>query len=106
MNYFKDSEIKFYHKIQIPQKYNNHIFITSRCYKLSLNSLKVIIDDSLKDVIDSCPNSYTSHFINIFAKKNGDTIILDKDNFLEVNHIMRDAISNKYKYLFVDNKPF
>ena len=28
LNYFKDSDIKFYHKVQIPLKFNNNTFIT------------------------------------------------------------------------------
>ena len=106
LNYFKDSDIKFYHKVQIPLKFNNNTFITSRCYKLSFDSIKVTIDNSLKDVIESCPNSFTSHFINIFVKKNGDTIILNNDKFIEVNHIIRDAISNNHIYNFSNNNPF
>ena len=38
--YFKDSEIKFYHKIQIPMKHNNSTFIISKCCEVSLNSIK------------------------------------------------------------------
>ena len=106
LNHFKDSDIKFYHKVQIPLKFNNNTFITSRCYKLSFDSIKVTIDNSLKDVIESCPNSFTSHFINIFVKKNGDTIILNNDKFIEVNHIIRDAISNNHIYNFSNNNPF
>ena len=106
LNYFKDSDIKFYHKVQIPLKFNNNTFITSRCYKLSFDSIKVTIDNSLKNVIESCPNSFTSHFINIFVKKNGDTIILNNDKFIEVNHIIRDAISNNHIYNFSNNNPF
>ena len=106
LNYFKDSDIKFYHKVQIPLKFKNNTFITSRCYKLSFDSIKVTIDNSLKDVIESCPNSFTSHFINIFVKKNGDTIILNNDKFIEVNHIIRDAISNNHIYNFSNNNPF
>ena len=106
LNYFKDSDIKFYHKVQIPLKFNNNTFITSRCYKLSFDSIKVTIDNSLKDVIESCPNSFTSHFINIFVKKNGDTIILNNDKFIEVNHIIRDAISNNHIYNFSNNNLF
>ena len=106
LNYFKDSDIKFYHKVQIPLKFNINTFITSRCYKLSFDSIKVTIDNSLKDVIESCPNSFTSHFINIFVKKNGDTIILNNDKFIEVNHIIRDAISNNHIYNFSNNNPF
>ena len=66
------------------------------------------MDDSFKDVIRLCSNRFHSHFVNVVAKKNNKVLKLDKDNFLEVNHIITDAISNikKYQYLFVDNKPF
>ena len=106
LKYFKDSNIKFYHKVQIPLKFNNETFITSRCYNLSFDSIKVIIDNSIKDVIESCPNSFSSHFINIFVKKNGDTIMLNNDKFIEVNHIIRNAISNNSIYDFLNNDPF
>ena len=106
LNYFRDSEIKFYHKVQIPMKHNNYTFITSKCYKLSLDSLKVTIDDSLKDVIESCPNSYTSHFVNIFVKKNGDIISLNNDGFIKLNHIIRCAINNNHIYKFSNNDLF
>ena len=105
LNYFKDSEINFYHKVQIPNK-NNSLYITTRCYKLSLNSLKRIIDDSLKKVIDLCPNSYTSHFINIFVNKNGNTIILNNNEFIELNRIIRTSINNNHTYKFSNNNKF
>ena len=105
LNYFKDSEINFYHKVQIPNK-NNSLYITTRCYKLSLNSLKGIIDDSLKKVIDLCPNSYTSHFINIFVNKNDNTIILNNNEFIELNRIIRDSINNNHTYEFSNNNKF
>ena len=105
LNYFKYSDIKFYHKVQIPLKFKN-TFITSRCYKLSFDSIKVTIDNSLKDVIESCPNSFTSHFINIFVKEDGDTIILNNDKFIKVNHIIRCAINNNHMYDFSNDYPF
>ena len=79
LNHFKDSEINFYHKIQIKNK-KDSIYITTKCYKSSLNSLKRDIDDSMKYAIDICPNSYMSHFVNIFAK-DGNTIMLNNDKF-------------------------
>ena len=105
LNYFKDSEIKFYHKVQIPNKHN-YIYITTRCYKLSLNTLKEIIDDSLKKVINLCPNSYTSHFVNVVAKKDGNTIILNNNEFIELNRIIRDSINNNHTYEFSNNNNF
>ena len=107
LNHFKNSEVNFYHKMQVPSK-NGPIYITTRDYKLSLNSPKGIIDDSLKRVFDICHNSFLSHFVNIFVIKNGNTITLNNDNFLELNRIIRDAISNvnKIQYSFADNDPF
>ena len=51
-------------------------------------------------------NKFTSHFVNVVAKKNNEVIKLDKDNFLELNHIIRNAISNIKIYEFVDYIPF
>ena len=107
LNHFKDSEINFYHKIQIKNK-KDSIYMTTKCYKSSLNSLKRDIDDSMKYAIDICPNSYMSHFVNIFAKKDGNTIMLNNDKFNELNHIIRSSIShiNNDQYLLVRNIPF
>ena len=82
--------------------------MTTKCYKSSLNSLKRDIDDSTKYAIDICPNSYMSHFVNIFAKKDGNTIMLNNDKFNELNHIIRSSIShiNNDQYLLVGNIPF
>ena len=105
LNYFKYSDIKFYHKVQIPSKPKN-TFIKSRCYKLSFDSIKVTIDNSLKDVIESCPNSFTSHFINIIVKEDGDTMILNNDKFIKVNYAIRSAINNNHMYDFSNDDPF
>ena len=104
LNHFKDSEINFYHKIQI----KNSIYKTTKCYKSSLISLKKDIDDSIKYAIDICPNSHMSHFVNIFAEKNGNTIMLNNDEFNELNRLIRSSIShiNNDQCLLVDNIPF
>ena len=47
-----------------------------------------------------------SHFVSIFAKKDGNTIMLNNDKFIEVNHIIRNAISNNSIYDFFNNDPF
>ena len=110
INHLKDAqEIHFYHKLETPSFYKGRLdYPRTRFYKISSNSLKRDLDDSFKDVIRLCPNGFNSHFVNVVAKKNNKVLKLDKDNFLEVNHIIRDAISNikKYQYLFVDNIPF
>ena len=100
-------KIHFYHKLQIPYKGKTY-YIRTRYYEISSNSLKRDLDDSFKEVITSCPDGFDSHFVNVVAKKNNEVLKLDKDNFLEVNNIIRGAISNikKYQYLFLDNKPF
>ena len=110
INHLKDAqEINFYHKLEIPSFYKGKLdYPRTRYYKMSSNSLERDLDDSFKDVIRLCSNRFNSHFVNVVAKKNSEVLKLDKDNFLEVNHIIRDAISNikKYQYLFVDNIPF
>ena len=110
IDHLKDAhEIYFYHKLEIPSFYRGKPdYPRTRCYKISSNSLERDLDDSFKDVVRMCSNRFHSHFVNVVAKKNNEVLKLDKDNFLEVNHIIRDAISNikKYQYLFVDNKPF
>ena len=94
INHLKEAqEIHFYHKLEIPFK-REFDYIRTRCYKISSNTLKRDIDDSFKEVIRLCSNSFKSHFVNVFAKKNGNTIILNNNEFIELNHIIRDAISN------------
>ena len=109
-NHFKDAQvIHFYHKLQVPSLYRGRIdYPITKWYKISSNTLEIDLDNSFKEVIGLCPDRFHSHFVNVVAKKNNEVLKLDKDNFLEVNHIIRDAISNikKYQYLFVDNIPF
>ena len=106
IKHFKDSEINFYHKIQIREG-KKSIYMKTKCYKPILNSLKRDINDSIKQAIEMCPNSYVSHFVNIFAKNNGNTIKLDNDEFNSLNHAIRTSIShiNNSKLLFVNNDP-
>ena len=106
INHLKDAqEIYYYHKLEVPYLGKSD-FSRTRYYKISSNSLERDLDDSFKDVIRLCSNRFHSHFVNVVAKKNNK--ILKLDNFLELNNIIRNAISNtkKYQYLFVDNKPF
>ena len=106
INHFNDSqEIYFYHKLGAPFKKKVDYFLTN-CYKISSNSLERDIDNSFKDVIELCPNKFYSHFINIFVKKNNEVLKLDKDNFLELNRIIIDAISKINIYKFVYDTPF
>ena len=105
INHFKDAQvIHFYHKIDIPSSYKWNFQIT-RFYKISLNSLKRDLDDSLKEVIELCPNKFNSHFVNVVAKKNNEVLKINNNNFIKINHIIRDSISNikNYKYSFVNN---
>ena len=70
INHFKDAhKISFYHKIDIPSSSYKWNFKITRLYEISLNSLKIDIDDSLKEVIKLCPNKFNSHFVNIIVKK-------------------------------------
>ena len=106
INHLKEAqEIYFYHKLEIPFK-RDFDYIRTRCYKVSSNTLKRDIDDSFKNVIRLCSNSFKSRFVNVFAKKNGNTILLNNNEFIELNHIIRNAISNINIYEFVDYIPF
>ena len=106
INYLNEApDIYFYHKVGTPFNWRA-AYSRTRCYKISTNSLERDIDDSFKDVIRLSSNKFTSHFVNVVAKKNNEVIKLDKDNFLELNHIIRNAISNIKIYEFVDYIPF
>ena len=107
INHLKDAkEFYYYHKLEVPYLGKSN-YSRTRYYKIS-NSLERDLNDSIKDVIRLSPNVFYSHFVNIVLKKNNEVLKLKLDNFLELNHIIRYAISNKkkYKYLFLDNKPF
>ena len=106
INHFKDAQvIHFYHKIDTPSSSYKWNFQITRFYKISLNSLKRDLDDSLKEVIELCPNKFNSHFVNVVAKKNNEVLKINNNNFTKINHIIRDSISNikNYKYSFVNN---
>ena len=106
INHLKDAQvIHFYHKIDIPSSSYKWNFQITRFYKISLNSLKRDLDDSLKEVIELCPNKFNSHFVNVVAKKNNEVLKINNNNFIKINHIIRASISNikNYKYSFVNN---
>ena len=107
LNHFKDSEIKFYHKILCSYK-NRSEYLVTTLYKISLFSLKRDLDDSFKEVIESFPNKFFSHFINIIIKKNDKLLKLDDKEFIKLNHIIRCSISsiNNKQLSFLDNIPF
>ena len=56
-------------------------------------------------MIELCPNKFNSHFVNVVAKKNNEVLKINNNNFIKINHIIRDSISNikNYKYSFVNN---
>ena len=108
ISHHKDAQkINFYHKLLVPIKSRSDYLVT-KWYKISLNSLKRDLDDSFKEVIESCPNNFYSHFINIIITKNDEVLKLNDGKFYELNHIIRSSISNinNNQYLLVDNIPF
>ena len=66
------------------------------------------MDNSFKEVIESFPDTFYSHFINIIITKNDEVLKLSDDKFIKLNNIIRSAISNiNYSHLlFIDNIPF
>ena len=108
INHYKDAhKIHFYHKLLVPIR-NSSDYISTRWYKLSLNSLKSNLDDSFKNMIRLCPNTFYSHFINIIIKKNDEVLKINYQEFIEINHIIRSSIIyiNNNQTSFVDNIPF
>ena len=108
INHHKDAQkINFYHKLLVPIKSRSDYLVT-KWYEISLNSLKRELDNSFKEVIESCPNNFYSHFINIIITKNDEVLKLSDDKFIKLNNIIRSAISNiNYShFLFIDNIPF
>ena len=81
--------------------------MSTRGYKLSLNSLKSNLDDSFKNVISMSPNTIYSHFINIIINKDDKVRKLSDDKFCELNRIIRSSIShiNNNEFSLVDNIP-
>ena len=105
INHYKDSQkIHFYHKLQVPLG-RRCDYLTTKWYKLSLNSLKVNLDDSLESLISIAPSKFNSHFINIIIEKDNEVIKLSDDKFHKLNHIIRSALTviNNKKLSFVDD---
>ena len=108
INNYKDAQnIHFYHKFSIPIMSRTD-YIRTKSYELSLNSLKINLDDSFKDVISITPNTFYSHFINVIIEKDNKVIKISDDKFNKLNHIIRSSISsiNNKALSFVDNDPF
>ena len=108
INHYKDAhKIHFYHKLLVPIR-NSSDYISTRGYKLSLNSLKSNLDDSFENVISMSPNTIYSHFINIIINKDDKVIKLSDDKFYQLNHIIGSCIShiNNNEFSLVDNIPF
>ena len=108
MNHYKDAQkIHFYHKLLVPIR-NRSEYLVTKFYKTSLNSLKRDLDDSFKEVIESFPNTFYSHFINIIISKKDEVIKLNNNEFIELNHIIRSSINNinNNQLSFLDNIPF
>ena len=105
INHYKDSQkIHFYHKLQVPLG-RRCDYLTTKWYKLSLNSLKVNLDDSLENLISIAPSKFNSHFINVIIVKDDETIKLSDHEFHELNHIIRSKLTkiNNEGLFFVDN---
>ena len=87
---------------------NRSDYIRTKSHELSLNSLKMNLDDSFKDVISICPNIFYSHFINVIIEKDDKVFKISNDEFNKLNHIIRSSIShiNNKGLSFVDDDPF
>ena len=108
INHYKDAQkIHFYHKLQLTIR-NRSDYIRTKGYELSFNSLKINLDDSFKNVIRICPDTFYSHFINVMIKKDDKVIKLSDDKFNELNRIIRTSLSkiNNKELSFVDDIPF
>ena len=104
MEYYKSGqEIYFYHKIQVPHGYEKE-YLKSKPYKLSLDSLKVDLNDSLESLISFVPSKFDSHFINVIIIMDNETIELTADKFSKLNWIIRSKLTkiNNEDLHFVD----
>ena len=99
-----DQDIYFYHKLQVSHGRRTDYLKTKR-YKTALDSLKVDLNASIKNLLSFAPSKFVSHFVNVIILIDNEPIELSDDKFHELNHIIRSKITkiNNEGLFFVNN---
>ena len=99
-------EIYFYHKLQVLNGIKSD-FLKTRAYKTKLDSIKIDLDDSIKDLLRIAYGEFKSHFVNITILLNDEAIKLSNNEFSKLNWIIRSRLSkiNSEEHDFLDEKP-
>ena len=104
-HYNSNHDIYFYHKLQVPNGRRRTDNPKTKAYKTKLDSLKIDLNVSIKDLLRIANCEFSSHFVNITILLNNEELELSKDEFIKLNWKIRSALSkiNSEECVFVDD---
>ena len=97
-------EIYFYHKLKVLNGRRGN-YLKTIAYKTDLDSIKMDLNNSIKNLLSIAPGKFVSHFVNVTIILYDNPLELNDNEFSKLNWKIRTQLSkiNSKEYDFVDN---